>query len=152
MTIWASQSSVSVGCQSDIFTFKEDLRLPMKLSHSKCWRQVKDYNFQVPNFFRFVLFILLLVDCYLPEENDQLCLIYVVIMWEPLPTLVIDNDIQLFRVEPVVTYWAQNLQNSTNICFYVGLNQVSGWARSRQWHNGDWKVVKWLSSAEDWQL
>ena len=76
----------------------------MKLSHSKLGRQVKDYNFPVPNFFRFVLFILLLVDCYLAEENDQLYLIYVVIMWETLPTLVIDNDIQLFRVDPVVTY------------------------------------------------
>ena len=66
---------------------------------------LKDYNFP-PDQTSFVLFcfILLLVDCYLAEENDQLCLIYVVIMWEPLPTLVIDNDIQLFRVDPVVTY------------------------------------------------
>ena len=38
------------------------------------------------------------------EENDQLYLIYVVIMWETLPTLVIDNDIQLFREDPVVTH------------------------------------------------
>ena len=65
----------------------------------------KDYNFPADQT-SFVLFcfILLLVDCYLPEENDQLCLIYVVIMWEPLPTLVIDNDIQLFRLDPVVTH------------------------------------------------
>ena len=83
---------------------EEDLRLSMKLSHSKLGRQVKDYNFQVPNFFRFVLFYFVVGRLLFGEENDQLYLIYVVIMWEPLPTLVIDNDIQLFRVEPVVTH------------------------------------------------
>ena len=69
----------------------------------------------------FVLFcfILLLVDCYLAEENDQLCLIYVVIMWETLPTLVIDNDIQLFRLDPVVTHTESRIYKIRQIFVFM---------------------------------